>query len=296
MPHAKFARRWRKSLSAYLFLLPSFSIFIVFLVIPILYAFYLSLQEWMIMTPPHYVGLTNYGTLLRDELFHQALLNTFLYSLMFVPAVTILPMIVATVLNGKVRGRTIFRAIYYIPVISATVVVALIWKWIYHGSMGLLNLSLRWIGLTPPETWLGDVKYALAALAVMAIWQSTGYYMILYLAGLQSIPEDLYEVARLDGANRLDLFFRITLPLLRPITVMVIILATIGSFQVFDAIFVMTGGGPASATTTIVWLIYINAFESFRMGYASAMGYFLFFVIFILSLFQLKMFRQRFEY
>lgn len=296
MTRTRLARQLKSNVVSYLFLLPSLSVFLFFLVLPILYALYLSLQEWMIMTPPHFVGLANYRALWQDKLFHQSLLNTVFYSAMFVPAVAILPMIVATILNSNLRGRTIFRGIYYIPVISATVVVALIWKWIYHGSLGLLNLALQWLGFTPPETWLGSVHYALPAIAVMAVWQSTGYYMVLYLAGLQSIPESLYEAAKLDGANRWSLFWHITLPLLRPITVLVIVLATIGSFQVFDAIYVMTGGGPASATTTIVWLIFINAFESFRMGYAAAMGYFLFIVIFALSLVQLRLFSQRVEY
>lgn len=288
-------RRLRDNLTSYAFLLPSMVIMLTFLVFPILYALYISFHQWFGILPPKYIGLENYRRLLQDGAFHASLKVTGLYALMVVPTLTFASLVVAVILNQKIRFQNLYKGLIYVPVIASATVVSLIWKWIYNADFGILNWLMSALGL-PERIWLGDTRLALPSIALMAIWQSLGYYMVMYFAGLQSIPPQLPEAAEIDGASRLQIFWHITVPLLRPVMLMVIVMATIGSFQVFDAVYVMTFGGPANSTSSIVWLIYQKAFVAFQMGSASAMGIILFLVIFVISIIELHVLRQKFEY
>lgn len=279
----------------YLFIFPSIFIFLLFFVFPIFYALFLSLHSTSMLSPPIFVGLRNYQELFHDKTFWMSIKNTFIYSLIFVSSVVSLSLFVAVVLNTKIRMRSIFRGLYFIPVICSVVVVALIWTWIYNSDVGVLNYFLRLVHL-PPQNWLGNINMALVAIAIMAIWQSIGYYMVLYLAGLQGIPRQLYEAARIDGGSSWQVFWHVTLPLLTPTILFVVIISTITSFQVFDAIYIMSSGGPANSTSTISWLIYQTGFQGFRMGMASAVGYILFAIIFVLSFVELRTLGLRFRY
>ncbi len=280
------AKRLKSTAVCYLFILPAICIFVLFYILPISHALYLSLHETAALGQAYFVGLRNYGDLLENKLFWKGLRNTLVYTLMFVPSVTVLPMLVALALNTAVKGRKVLRAIYFVPVVCSVVVVALIWKWIYHPEIGILNYFISLFGL-PAQRWLG-FDLALSSIALMQVWKSIGYFMIIYLAGLQSIPYQLYEVAKIDGASGRQMFWYITLPMLMHTVLLVVVISTINSFMVFDAIFVMTGGGPGSATMTITFLIYTTAFRSFQVGQATAIGYVLFFIIFVISLVEMK--------
>lgn len=288
-------RELRRSVSGYLFIMPSISIFLVFFFFPIVYTLFLSLHDWSGITPPNFQGLANYRELLHDHVFRMAIRNTIVYTLMFVPLVSTIPLLIAVALNAKIRFRNLFRLLYFIPVTCSTIIAAVIWKWVYHGDVGVLNYLLSLVGIRG-RMWLGDPQVALAAIAAMSVWKLLGYYMVLYLAGLQSIPTHLYEAAKIDGASSLDAFFRLTIPLLRPVILLVVVIATIDSFKAFDAIYVMTLGGPMRATTTLVYQIYVAGFHQFRMGYASAMGFLLFVIVFAISVIELRVLRARFEY
>lgn len=272
---------------SYLFLLPSLTAFTLFFLVPIIYTFYISFNQWSTLSSPKFVGMGNYIGVVSDAVFWKAIRNTAVYVLMVVPSIVVMSLIVAVLVNIKTRAQNFFKILYYIPVICSGIVVGIIWKWIYNGEIGVLNYILSLFGL-PKTVWLGSTSTALASIAVVGIWRSVGYYMIIYLAGLQSIPPQLYEAARMDGASEFQNFLYITLPMLRPITVLVLILATISTFQVFEMIYVMTYGGPAESTITAVWQIYIASFTQFKFGYAASMGFVLFLFVFIISLFQLR--------
>ncbi len=280
------------ALSGYLFMLPSILLFAAFLAGPVAYALYISFNEWTILKPPIWQGLGNYRRLIHDDLFFTSLRNTIVYTLMYVPMILILALAAALAVNRPMRGQSIFKALIFIPAITPSIVVGAVWLYIYDGNLGLLNAALRELG-RDPIIWLGDRDYAMLALVIASVWQRFGWFMILFLAGLQDVPADLKEAARLDGASTRQLFQHVTWPLLRPTLTLVTILAVIGAFQVFDLVYVMTGGGPAYATHTLSFYIYAKAFTSLEMGYAAAMSYVFFLIIFLLTLGQLRFFRSR---
>jgi len=278
------ARRRRQALIAYAFLAPSLVIFIIFRHGPAVASLILGFFEWSIVDPPRFVGLGNYASLLKDSIFWRALRNTVVYTLLTVPSDILLSLGLAVLLNQKLPGLKLFRLAYFAPVVTATAVVAIVWRWLYQPA-GLVNGALGAIGL-PAVNWLSSPTWALPAIAIMAVWKHAGYNMLIFLAGLQGIPVELEEAARIDGAGRWAVFRNVTLPLLRPVFVLVTILTTIGSFQVFDAAYVMTNGGPYYATTTLVYYIYSNAFDRYQMGYAAAISFVLFWIILAVSLLQ----------
>lgn len=276
--------------SAWLFLLPSFLLFLVFVLLPVLAAFGISFAHWDLFTPPKWAGLDNYRQLIfEDKLFHKVLGNTVWYVIGTVPAQMILAFFIALLLNRGVWGQNALRVIYFLPVVSSTVAVALIWSWIFNSNFGVLNLLLSKVGIQDLPKWLNSSQWALPALIIVAIWQGLGYSMVLFLAGLQGISREAYEAGEIDGAVGWRKHRYITLPLLSPTTFFVTIVSLIGSFQVFDLAFVMTQGGPANATNTIVYYVYQNAFQFYRMGYASAAAMILFAIILALTLFQYRM-------
>lgn len=276
--------------SAWLFLLPSLILFVVFVLLPVLAAFGISFTHWDLFTPPKFAALDNYRQLLlEDKLFHKVLGNTVLYVIGTVPIQMGLAFFIALLLNRGVWGQNVLRVIYFLPVVSSTVAVALIWSWIFNSNFGVLNLLLSRLGVEDLPKWLNSSQWALPALIIVAIWQGLGYSMVLFLAGLQGISREAYEAGEIDGAVGWKKHRYITFPLLSPTTFFVAIVSLIGSFQVFDLAFVMTQGGPANSTNTIVYYVYQNAFQFYRMGYASAAAMILFAIILVFTLLQYRL-------
>ncbi|HMN59801.1 MAG TPA: sugar ABC transporter permease [Anaerolinea sp.] len=250
---------------------------------PVLAAIGISFTNWDVLTPPVFAGLDNYIKLFTDPTFKKSILNTVVYVLGTVPAATVLALMLALLLNQKLRGVTFYRTAYFLPVVSSTVAVALVWSWIYSKDFGLLNYLLRGIGVEP-IAWLTSTRYAMLALIIMGIWGLLGEGMIIFLAGLQGISQSYYESAEVDGANGWGKFLHITLPLITPSMFFYFLITIINAFQAFEQIYVMTRGGPSNATTTMVYYIYNNAFRNFRMGYASAQAIALFLIVMVLTL------------
>jgi multiple sugar transport system permease protein len=281
--------RRREALVAFAFLAPSLVVFLVFRHVPAVGGLVLGLFDWPVVGTPQFVGLANFLALFQDSIFWTALINTGVYTLLTVPVDVVLSLGLAVLLNQKLPGMRVFRLAFFIPFITSTAVVAVVWKAIYEEN-GAVNEVLRTLHL-PTGDWLTDSRLALPAIALMAIWKHVGFNMLILLAGLQAIPGELEEAARIDGASSTQVFFRIVLPLLSPVLLLVIILTTIESFQVFDAAYVMTGGGPGQATTTLVYYVYNSAFVQLEMGYAAAMAFVLFVIILAVSLLQRRFVR-----
>jgi multiple sugar transport system permease protein len=277
------ARR-RQTLVAYAFLAPSLIVFITFRHGPAAFSFLLAFFNWTMVDSPQWVGLANFRTLIHDEIFWKALRNTLWYTLFAVPPDIVIAMLLAVLINQKLRFMRLFRLAYFVPVVTATAIVAVVWQWLYTPT-GIINGVFKELGFEP-RFWLSDPGTVLPALAVMAIWKHVGFNMLIFLAGLQSIPAELEEAARLDGAGKVRIFFTITLPLMRPVVVLATILTTIGSFQVFDSAYVMTGGGPYYASTTLVYYTYLKAFDQYQMGYGAAIAFALFLIILAVTLLQ----------
>ena len=290
-------RQIRKNWSAYLFLGPGLIHFAIFTLFAVGFAFYISFHDWTIIKADKpFVGLDNYRQLFVDPRFHRAVLNTLTF-MVGVPLNMISGLLVALLLNTKVRGQAIFRTMYYIPVVTPLVVSSIIWKWVYQGDYGLLNYYLLKFGLIDHKiVWLADPNLALPALIIMGIWGGTGATMVIYLAGLQSIPEEMYDAAKVDGASGWQRLIYITVPLLRPTTFFLFITGIIGAFQIFTEVYIMTNGGPLNRTTTIGFYLYTTAFRKFDMGYATAMAFALFAMIFVFTVIQWKFTRGDVEY
>lgn len=280
---------------AWLSLMPALLFFAVFVGFPVVYSFYLSFHEWNMMSPrADWVGLANYATLLRDEMFIRSLVQTTVFTVGITACIVVFSLATALLLDQQLKTIQLYRTIYYLPAVTSVVAIGMVWLWIFDPQFGLINQGLRELGILGPR-WLADTRLALPALIVTAAWRNIGYFATIFLAGLQGIDSMYYEAARIDGAGAWGCFRRITLPLLRPTTLFVVIMSVILSFQVFALVYVMTGGGPAGATSVIVFYLYQQAFTYFRMGYACAVGYVLFGIIFILTLVQFKFFGKQVE-
>ena len=276
-----------------LLLLPWMLIFGVFWLYPLLFTFYLSFTKYSTLSGQlTWTGLDNYMMLWRDPLFWKALANTSIFTFGTIPFTTAFALLLAVVLNRKLRGRELFRSAYFLPSVTSLVVISLIFTNLYAGN-GYINTLLGMLGLPYPERgWLLEPGLALYSIMAMEVWIASGYYMVLFLAALQAIPVDLYEAAELSGASAWQQFRRITLPMLRPTLLFVLVINTIKSFQVFVEIYIMTRGGPLSSTTTLTYLVYTNAFEkSDMMGYASAIAYVVFLIILLFSIAQMRLLR-----
>lgn len=283
-------REMRKQWTAYLYIAPFFVLFFVFTLFSVSFSFYLSFHQWNIVQPERpFVGLENYIDLFRDRKFYQALWNTVLFTGFGVPLGMFTGLMIALLLNTKVKAQGFFRTMYYIPVITPLVVSSVIWKWVYQGDYGLLNYYLLSSGIINEKLlWLSDPNLAMPALIVMGMWMGAGGTMVLYLAGMQSIPQELYDAAKVDGATGFQSLINLTIPLLAPTTFFILITSVIGSFQSFSHIYIMTGGGPLGRTTVIGYYLYEQGFRFFKMGYASAVAYVLFAIIFIFTLIQFR--------
>jgi multiple sugar transport system permease protein len=278
--------RTQAAIAGYAFLLPNIVGFLVFSSIPVLATFAISTLDWDMIRTPTFVGIQNYEQLLlEDPLFRRILLNTGYYVVGTVPAGIVLSLLLALALNSSIRGITFFRAVFFVPVITSAVAVAMIWRWLFNSDYGLINVGLFALGL-PGIPWLSSSAWAMPAVILMATWKHLGYNMVIYLAGLQGIPPSLYEAASIDGANARTRFRHITLPLLAPTTFFILVISMITSFQVFDLAFILTGGGPGVSTNTIVMYVYNQAFQFFHMGYAAAVAWVLFAIVFMVTALQ----------
>jgi len=259
---------------------------LVFLtLIPIVVSFGLSFTDWDALGKANFVGLGNFIQLAHDPTFFRALFNTVYYTLVSVPLGMAISLALAVVLNRSLPGMGSFRTLFLIPVISSTVATALLWGLMLDPYIGLVNFILQALHL-PTSGWLTDTHMAMPAIIVMSVWKGLGYNMVLFLAGLQGVPRELREAARIDGANRWQEFVNVTLPILSPTTFFVLVISIISSFQVFDQTWVLTKGGPQEATTTLVYYVYQTGFQRLRMGYASAIAYALFFLTLVVVMIQ----------
>ena len=249
---------------------------------PILATLAISLTKWDLLTAPKLIGLDNYAALLTDDRFLKALRNTFFYTVVSVPLGLTIALGLAIALNAKVRGIAFIRTAYFLPVVTSTIAIALVWQWIYSADSGLLNQVLGAVGV-PSQKWLSDPTLAMPSIVAMSIWQGLGVNVIIFLAGLQAIPSDLLDAASVDGAGSWARLRNVTLPLLTPSIFFTGVLSLIGSFQVFDQIFVLAKPRPTEATITVVYFIYENGFKFFKMGYASAASWILFLIVAVFS-------------
>lgn len=285
----------RQAVAGYLFIAPAIAIFLVFTVLPVGIALYLSFTDYDVFTRLDWIGLQNYQDVFDDEYFWRALWNTVTYTVWSIPLAMAIGLGLALLLNQKLRGLGVYRTVYYVPVVTSMVAVAMIWVQLFDARYGVVSNGLEAIGIKGID-WLGDPSLAMPSVIAVSVWKVIGWNMLIYLAGLQGIPEYLNEAAAIDGAGRWQTFWRITVPLLRPTTFFIFVTSLIGAFQVFDVVYVMTGGGPANATTTLVQEIYNEAFKAFHMGYAGAMSFVLFGIILVVTLVSLRMARGEVSY
>jgi len=285
---------------AYLFLMPAMAAIFIFFFLPVLAALLMSFTDFDIyslgdMSRARFVGLSNYLNLLRNPLFWKAMQNTAYFVLVGVPLSVMASLLAALALQSKlVRFKSLFRLSYFLPVVATLVAVAVIWRFIYHPRFGIFNYMLGLFGIQPID-WLGNPRWALLALIIMAVWKGFGYNMIIFIAGLQNIPESLYEAANLDGANAWQVFRHVTLPMLTQTTSFITLTTLISYCQFFAEPYVMTDGGPLNSTLSIVLLMYREGFKFWRMGYSAALAFFLFGIILIVTLIQMR-FQKKYEF
>jgi putative chitobiose transport system permease protein len=277
----------------YVFIIPASIVIGTFVLYPALKAIYLSFTNFNMISEAGFIGFANYVNVWRDPFFWAALKNTLLYMIVVVPVLVFAPIFLAALVNKQIPGIAFFRAAIYLPVITSLVISGLIWKWVYE-EKGILNFFLIHSGLTDnPVAFLTDPANALFSVMAVTIWSGMGYYMVIYLAGLQSIPRHLYEVAEVEGVSKFQQMLYITIPLLRPSIAVVTVMSSIAAMKVFEEVYVMTQGGPMDSTKTLVYYIYESAFTEFEMGYAAAIGVILFLLTLIFSLINLRFLREK---
>ena len=271
-------------LTALIFILPAVLGTLIFIVIPVFFSFSLSFVDWDLLSPMKFVGLSNFKDVLTDSTFVQVLINTFVFAIASSVFAVIIPLVLACILNTKIRGSNFYKTAYFLPFITPMIVIAIVWQWVFDPNIGLFNQILH-----THIKWLYDVRFAMPALIAVSVWKLIGYNMIIFLSGLSTINQEVLEAAKIDGANSWQVFKNVTVPLLSPTIFFVIVITSISSFQVFDLIYVMTQGGPDNSTMVLVYSIYKYAFEYFDVGKASAIAYILFAIIFVLVLCQWKL-------
>lgn len=284
-------RGWRHRGAIVLFIAPSLIPLLLFTVVPIVASAGLSLLDWNLLRPPVFVGLDNYERLLGDANFRSAVANTLGYVAGYLPLVLVGGMLIALALNQRLRGRTLFRTAYFLPVVTSWVVVALMWRWLLDPRAGIVNFALGLVGLEGPG-WYTDPGWAMPSVIIASAWKDLGFVMVILLAGLQSIPQEYYEAASVDGAGRWSRFRNITVPLLTPSLFFVLVISLINNLQVFDQVWVMTKGGPAGATSVVVEQIVTNAFSYGQMGYAAAMSMLFFVALLLITIVQFRLQRR----
>lgn len=277
----------KRLLTAYSFILPNFLGFFLFTLIPVGFSLFLAFMEWDSFSSPKFVGFQNFIRMTKDTTFWISLKNTFLYTIGVVPLTLICSLGLAILLNQKIRGMKFFRTAFFFPYVTSLVAVAVVWNMLFHPSLGPINQFLQFIIANPPG-WTSSSDWALTAIVIVSVWRGMGYYMILYLAGLQGIPRELYEAASIDGAGKWKQFLNVTLPSLQSTTFFVTIMLIINCFKIFDLVQVMTNGGPGRSTNVLVYQIYKEAFVKFNFGYASAIALVLFIIVLLITVFQFK--------
>jgi multiple sugar transport system permease protein len=290
-PNARRRGPRRHHFVPYVFIAPNIVLFTLFSFLPLLYAVYISLHDWSLIGDPEWLGLHNYTRLAADPLFWQALGNTLVYAVATVPTSMAIGLLLAMALNQRIPGRGLLRSIYFLPLVVSAVATGTIAAWMFNEHYGVINAILVRLGMER-MSWLSTPQWALPSLAIATLWVRVGFNMVVYLAALQSIPVVYYEAARIDGASALTQFRHVTWPLLGPATFLLLVLDVINSFQVFDLIYVMTGGGPGFSTTMVVQYIFKSAFVTSEMGYASAMGVALYGIILVFTIVQWRASRQ----
>lgn len=294
----RFKKRWfnGQTVMGYLCILPILAAFGLYTVYPVISSLLISLTEWNGYAPvKEFVGGGNYVRIAHDPKFWQALKVTVYYTVGHLPLTMAAGLALALLVNRGLRGKAFYRTAYYLPSITPTVAASIIWVYVLNGQWGILNWLLSFVGINGPN-WLNDANWSMPAVILFSVWKGSGYHMVVFLAGLQSVPQHLYEVARIDGAGRWGLFRHVTWPLLSPTTFFLFIQTIISSFKVFNSVYVMTQGGPIRSTTVIVYMIFQYAFEFFEMGYACALAYILFLIILILTIIQFRTIGQRVHY
>ncbi len=278
----------KKNFMAALFILPCFMGFVFFYMIPILAGAGFSLTDYTGLSTKgiRFIGLENYKSLFTDRYFIRSLKNNILYAVLYTPLTLITALFFATILNKVTYGRKFFRVSFFLPYVTSMVSVAVVWRLIFNPSNGPLNTLLLHLGISDPPKWLMSTTWAIYAVIIVSVWKNFGYYMLILIAGMQTIPDHLYEAAEIDGAGGIQKYFKITLPLLSPTLFLCVIMLLINSFQVFDLVNVMTNGGPGMATNVLVYRIFTEGFTNARMGYACAIAYFLFLVTLLITLIQ----------
>jgi len=273
--------RTRRDIIPFLFLIIPLIIYIVWVIAPMIYTFYLSLTNWNGLTTPEFIGFKNYQKLFNDKVFYISLKNNFKWLGAFITVPVILGLGLAMVLNGAIPGEKLYKMTFYLPMVLAMVVSGLIWGWLYHPKGGLINTVIVATGLVEKGPgWLSNRDIVLWSIIIVAIWRQVGYVMVLYLAGLKSINPHLIEAATVDGASGWQTFWRIILPLLTPVTIIVLVISVIDSLRAFDLVSVMTRGGPANASSVLANFMYIESFNNYKMGYGAAIAV----ILFIISL------------
>lgn len=293
-------KRKKQGFIAFLFLLPFIAFLFLFKIIPIISVFFLSFTSYDVISPPTWIGLLNYKELIfnleyTSRSFWISIRNTLYYTGGQLFLEMGVGLALALLVNIKIRMRNFFRTAFYMPVVTSFVAVSMIWMWLYHPQMGLFNYFLQVVGL-PSQKWLRDPNWAMPCIIVMSAWHGVGWSMVIYLAGLQTIPQSLYEAGQLDGATKWQSFWYITLPCLKPTTLFIVVMGCITNLQVFTQVYVLTQGGPLNSTVTVTYQIWENSFRFFRMGYGSAMSFILLLIILGISLVNQKFFGEEIEY
>ncbi len=273
IPYKKTKHSQKKKLLPYLLVSPYLIFVTVFVVFPVLFCFFLTFNKWNIISPMKFIGTDNYSRLFHDRLFWKAIINTLKFLLLHIPLQLVISLFLAYLLNQKIRTASFFRASFFMPVIVSGVVVTILWQQLLGYDSGLINRVFMRMGVTKVG-WLVDPEVAIYSIAVMATWKNLGLYVILFLVGLQTVPTQYYEAAKMEGASRWQQFYHITLPMINPTIFMVVILSTIGGFSLFIEPYIMTGGGPLNTTLSAVLYIYKQAFQYYNMGYSATLGFF----------------------
>lgn len=282
-------RKTREAIEAYVMLLPTIIGFLLISAGPILIAILLGFTDAKFKWPPNWIGIRNYQLLFSNPLFPKIILNSLYYSVLTVVPSAVFSFLLALLVNNKVKGIAIFRAAYFWPVVASMAAVSVIWKFMLNPQIGLMNYALQYIGIKGP-IWLGTTQWVIPSLALTFVWKWVGFYMIILLAGMQDIPEDLYEASIIDGANGFQKILHITFPMVSPTLFFVIVISTIASFQLFDQVMIMTNdAGPAYSALTLSYYVYQNAFQWGKMGYACSIGVILFVIVFLFSSFQMRL-------
>lgn len=278
-------RRRKERWIIFSFLAPNIVGFLIFTLIPVFATGVISLTEWNLIGEMEFVGLENYFKVFETKRFYQVMGNTLFYTIATVPLGLFLALCLSVLMNRKIRGITVYRTIYYLPVVSSGVAIAMLWKYLYADNVGLLAMVWKFFGAEAPR-WLTSTKWSMTAISIMSVWKGLGGTIVLLLAGLQSISPSYYEAAKIDGANGWQQFTNVTIPLLTPTLFFQLIMSIINSFQVFDATAILTEGGPGFSSTSIVYYIYTSAFKDLKFGYACALAMVLFFIILVITLVQ----------